>query len=148
MKIRVERADDFEGFAAYLIGTCKNPIFLMNIYALLNMSVQEKLPTKEIKEIVITSLMHEFGHLLEEQLEKEFDEEFIQKVSEEWGIVDKTCKNCSYFVNGTRACNCPKFLYGYNVDPKNKDWIHIEDDEGWGCRVGDDFGCIHWKEKI
>jgi hypothetical protein len=68
------------------------------------------------------------------------------------------CKNCFYFGkhNSIRYkesgnCSCPKFLYGYHLVeadfPKSNDWIHIEDDEGWGCYVASNFGCIHFKDK-
>ena len=74
-------------------------------------------------------------------------------------IMKKICKNCFYYGKPNKSmnnwggdggnCGCPKFVYGYNLQdddyPKTNDWIHIEDDEGWGCYVSDNFGCIHFK---
>jgi hypothetical protein len=60
--------------------------------------------------------------------------------------MDKICKNCKHFAEN--RCSSPKFKYGYYVEMDNKsDEILIEDDEGWGCVVGDRFGCIHFKNK-
>lgn len=66
-----------------------------------------------------------------------------------------TCKNCKHFkyqnseyeekgVSGT--CNCEKFIMGYHNPPIQSDEVLVEDDEGWGFIVGEDFGCIHFKE--
>lgn len=50
------------------------------------------------------------------------------------------------------SCECPKMHYEYGIveimrKEEGKDCIQIENDEGWGMRVGPKFGCIH-HEKI
>jgi len=59
------------------------------------------------------------------------------------------CKNCKYYSD--HSCSCDKFEIGYydfNLDlPENKDSVRVEGDEGWGFEVGEEFGCVHFKQK-
>lgn len=70
------------------------------------------------------------------------------------------CKNCKHFSRTAQfegKCLNRNFKYGYgqsftdydtednfyNVHPNQ---VLIEDDEGWGMYVGQDFGCIHFDD--
>lgn len=70
------------------------------------------------------------------------------------------CKDCKYFKRNTDkfwsnkygVCECNKFIYGSSCDEnivKNTDQLLYEDSEGYaaGFEVGQDFGCIHFKER-
>jgi hypothetical protein len=71
------------------------------------------------------------------------------------------CGQCRYFdrvddesgrqptADGYGGCTNPKFFKGYNPDPDDlpPDGIWIENDEGWGCYVGPQFGCVHGEAK-
>lgn len=62
---------------------------------------------------------------------------------------ENKCKNCIYYI-GNNTCVCDKFELGYadNFSLKeNSDCVRIENDEGWGFEVGEDFGCIHFQNK-
>lgn len=56
-----------------------------------------------------------------------------------------TCKACGFWasVDG-RIGNCGRWMTGYHVRseeiPDNE--VLVEDDEGWGARMGRDFGCV------
>lgn len=70
------------------------------------------------------------------------------------------CKNCIYFSRISLffgECVNSDFKMGYgpkftdydednNYDNVHPNQILIENDEGWGFRVGQDFGCIHFKK--
>ena len=45
-------------------------------------------------------------------------------------------------------CRHPKWFYGYGYSAGDipLDGIWVEDDEGWGCYTGKNFGCIHWEK--
>ena len=78
MKLEIWKDDDFEGFAAFCAGSSKDkPMIVLNIGATLMACIENNI---EPKEILIENLMHEFGHFLEELMDKEFDEELIEKI--------------------------------------------------------------------
>ena len=72
------------------------------------------------------------------------------------------CASCSFYTpkDGLHgSCHHDKFYQGYWakwVDygtpkvagdrkyPIEPDFCEVEGDEGWGFRVGKDFGCVHW----
>ena len=58
------------------------------------------------------------------------------------------CKGCHYSepANDTVLLRClnDKFLLGYDVREPPRDAVVVEDEQGWGFRVGPDFGCIHF----
>lgn len=74
------------------------------------------------------------------------------------------CKNCKHFVKKqpfAGSCENPNFKYGYRWDDQFSDYnpvavlpdksvypnqILIENDEGWGAIVGQDFGCVHFQQ--
>ena len=62
----------------------------------------------------------------------------------------KICKNCDFYL-GDNNCSCKKFELGYhNSDDflkENKDCVKVENDEGWGFYVGEEFGCIHFENE-
>lgn len=77
LKLRVERDDTIDGFAAYCADDSNGDrIILMNIFATFACSVENDI---NAKEFIIQNLMHEFGHALEEYFNKEYDEDFIEK---------------------------------------------------------------------
>ena len=61
------------------------------------------------------------------------------------------CKDCSYWKKNTRLgeCQSKKWKRGYWQTPGDiaNDEIILEDDEGWGCFTGPEFGCIHFQKK-
>jgi hypothetical protein len=64
----------------------------------------------------------------------------------------KICNNCKYYkpidwLQIAGNCLCPKFHQGYDIDVPIIDGIIVENDEGWGFRVGENFGCIHFIDK-
>ena len=78
MKLEIWKDDDCEGFAAFCAGSSKDkPMIVLNIGATLMACIENNI---EPKEILIENLMHEFGHFLEELMDKEFDEELIEKI--------------------------------------------------------------------
>jgi len=82
LEIEIRKTDDLEeGFAAYLVGSVKDkkPIILLNVFTTFATSIGEGLTTADTKQIIIESIMHEFGHAMEEFFDKEFDEEFIER---------------------------------------------------------------------
>lgn len=84
LNIKVVKADDMEeGFAAFVAGReeHEDPTILFNVSATLNCSIENNI---NFKEFLIWSMMHEFGHCLEEAFEKDFDEQFIERVVESY----------------------------------------------------------------
>ena len=66
-----------------------------------------------------------------------------------------TCKDCSFsripkYDLGKNPleldCESPNFIASYR-EPTPMNGLRAEPDEGWGFRVGPDFGCIHFKHK-
>ena len=67
------------------------------------------------------------------------------------------CKDCKYFrpitlkngISYMRDCESTKILRGYamRLELFQIDGISVEDDEGWGIRVGERFGCVNWEPK-
>lgn len=45
-------------------------------------------------------------------------------------------------------CSCPKFVYAYKEQP-DTDGLEYWDTDGWRARflTGEDFGCVHFKER-
>lgn len=58
------------------------------------------------------------------------------------------CKGCRYSEPANDAllllCLHDKFMLGYDVQRPPSDAVIVEDKEGWGFRVGPDFGCVHF----
>jgi hypothetical protein len=70
-------------------------------------------------------------------------------VSEEGGddaSANGRCKGCRYSepANDGLRCVNDKFVFGYDVKSPPSDGVVVEEYEGWGFRVGPDFGCIHF----
>jgi predicted nucleotidyltransferase len=78
IKVEVIRYDNIDGFGAYVSG---ENIILMNIDALVVSDFEDEMP---LKEGILYTLMHEFGHCLEEHLNLEFDEERVNKIINEY----------------------------------------------------------------
>lgn len=103
VSIKIARADDLPGFAAYLAGTVHREgqttidlgenqgLVLLNVEANFDDSSLEdengedvSFTVEEKKRNLIASLMHEFGHSLEDFFRLEFDEDWIERVVESW----------------------------------------------------------------
>jgi hypothetical protein len=95
MTIRLERNDDIPAFGGYL--RCEPPcdgnhVILMNVSAVLSPYLEgeggEKIEQtkEERKRLVITTLMHEFGHALEAEFGLPDSEEAIDKAIHEWEL--------------------------------------------------------------
>ena len=74
IKIEVLRYDDFDGFGAYVPG---ENIILMNVNAIVLSDFEDEMP---LREGILFTLMHEFGHCLEEHLDLEFNEDRINGI--------------------------------------------------------------------
>ena len=66
----------------------------------------------------------------------------------------KICKNCTFFkynkyLKNEHDCSNPHFKYTGDLSEPNSDDLGYSDYEGYsaGFSVGEDFGCIHWKQK-
>jgi len=61
----------------------------------------------------------------------------------------KKCKNCKYYEKITSECWCNKFVEGGDVNEGGRDIISYHDHDRYGAviEVGENFGCIHFKEK-
>jgi len=87
LKIKIVKNDNLEeAFGAYKEGSFKDDeaVIILNVYTTLLASVENNL---DFKEFIIETMMHEFGHCLEEVFEKDFDEEFIQRITQTY--IDK-----------------------------------------------------------
>ncbi len=104
IQIKVARADGLPGFAAYLAETLsslgKTTIDLDPNQALVLLDVEaifddeavvsedgSPIPPstpQERRRHMIQTLMHEFGHVLEEFFGQEFDEDWIENVVQSW----------------------------------------------------------------
>src|SRR3990167_126654 len=85
--IEISRDDTkMDGFAAYAIGSIHKGTakILINLRSTLIAYHVEKLSEKDFQETMITNLMHEFGHAMEDLFGKEFDHDFIDKATEEY----------------------------------------------------------------
>ena len=84
--IKILRDDSIPAFGAWCAGSCANePTVLLNVEACFS-DMQDEVGNPiiyspaEKKRIVIETLMHEFGHALEEFFNLEFNEEEIERV--------------------------------------------------------------------
>jgi hypothetical protein len=76
-KLEIWKDDDCEGFGAFLAGSSSDrPMIVLNVASTLLASKEHDI---NAKEFFIETLMHEFGHFLEEMFDKDFDEDFIEK---------------------------------------------------------------------
>ena len=82
-KLEIWRDDECEGFGGFCIGSSKDKkaMIVLNVGAILMASQENDLDTKEV---IITTLVHEFGHYLEEIFNKNFDEDFIEEITESY----------------------------------------------------------------
>ena len=98
LKMKIARADGMPGFAAYLSGTVSHAgsctidltpnqaLILLDVEATFDDSclVSDSGPvvrdTEDHRRVLIESLMHEFGHALEEFFDVEFDDDWIEQV--------------------------------------------------------------------
>lgn len=78
IKIEVLKDDTIPAFGGYTTGSLKDgkAIMVLNVDAVINASKAENI---EQKEIIVQSLMHEFGHALQEYLDMEYSEELMEK---------------------------------------------------------------------
>lgn len=100
MSLRIALADGFSAFGAFLAGTLRHGattidlgenqgLVLLDVEALFDDACLEteggdpvERTAEEKRRLLIEVLMHEFGHALEEFLDSEFDEGWIEKVTE------------------------------------------------------------------
>lgn len=82
IKLEIWKDDSCEGFGAFCVGSSKKkPMIVLNVASTLLACKEHDIDNKEF---FIETLMHEFGHCLEEIFNKEFDEVFIEKVIESY----------------------------------------------------------------
>ncbi len=93
LKIRLQRDDSIPAFGGYL--ACepmhrKSHGMLMNVDAIMDGIVEEengiemKLTSDHRKRLIVSTLMHEFGHALENYLGLPVNESAIEKACEDW----------------------------------------------------------------
>ena len=93
MKIEIKKYDGLGALGGFAQGSVKDGtgIILINTKALFKdgeLVFEDgsavKMDAEERKRILIETVMHEFGHALEEFLDSEFDEDFIERVTESY----------------------------------------------------------------
>jgi hypothetical protein len=67
------------------------------------------------------------------------------------------CKDCKYYCKLEQpkedlprhagTCQSPRWGFGYGTIDTVLDFIHVENDEGWGMYCGPEFGCVHFEAK-
>lgn len=93
LAIRLERHDEIPAFGAFL--RCEeqhdeSAIIALNVQAVMCPEVEDDLGNTETisredrKRLIITTLMHEFGHALEAHFRLPVNEEAIEKACAEW----------------------------------------------------------------
>lgn len=111
LKVKIARADGLPGFAAYLSGTVSHAgactvdltpnqaLILLDVEASFddNCIVSDSGPVtrtpEECRRGLIESLMHEFGHSLEEFFDLEFDDDWVEKVVLSYRPKEDTCSS-------------------------------------------------------
>ena len=93
LSIRLERADDIPAFAGYLRCEAQHQgshVILMNVQACMAPVVlsedgtESPMSREDRKRLIISSLMHEFGHALESHFGLPVNEEAIENACMEW----------------------------------------------------------------
>lgn len=92
IKFTISRHDEMEGVGAYLSPSIKEETggrIMLNVECLFNDMIDEdgnavQLEPSDIPDAIIETLMHEFGHALEEYFGKEFNEERIEGIVDKW----------------------------------------------------------------
>lgn len=93
MTIRLERDDALPAFAGFL--RCEEqhsetPVVFVNVQLIMAPEHEcrdgtvQKMTREDRKRLLVTSLMHEFGHVLESYFRLPVNEEAIEKACEEW----------------------------------------------------------------
>lgn len=77
--IEIQKHDQLEGFAAYVVSPQDDGkrVVLLNVYATLAAALEEDI---SVKELVLTNLMHEFGHAMQQFLDLEFNEDQVERI--------------------------------------------------------------------
>jgi hypothetical protein len=90
---RLEREDSMPGFAAFLRcepDSMESPVILVNVQAVMAPELEDEndnlvpMTREERRRLLITSLMHEFGHLLERYFRVPMNEDAIEKACQDW----------------------------------------------------------------
>lgn len=91
VRIRVWRDDAIPAFGGWAAGSLKDgqPTILLNVAACMMGGFDEEgnpieATTKDRKWLMISTLMHEFGHALQEFFDLEFTEERIEEMATEY----------------------------------------------------------------
>lgn len=93
MQIRLERDDSLPAFAGFL--RCEeqhseSPVVLVNVQMIMapehecNDGTTQEMSREDRKRLLVTSLMHEFGHVLESYFRLPVNEEAIERACEDW----------------------------------------------------------------
>ena len=79
LHIEIQKADGMQGFAAYQVSPAKNKkkVVLLNVYSTFLSALEEGI---DPKELILESLMHEFGHVMQEFLDLEFNEVQVEEI--------------------------------------------------------------------
>lgn len=96
LKLTVLRNDSMPAFGAFMACNCADPAchkqgtVLLNLEAIFGeMQFEDGTPApsispSECKELLIETLMHEFGHALEQYFQSEFSEELMERITESY----------------------------------------------------------------
>jgi hypothetical protein len=84
LQVRLERDDSMPAFGAFLRCEAQHdqsPVIYLNVEACMSIDAES---TEEIKRNIITTLMHEFGHVLESYFRLPDNEDAIDKAIDDW----------------------------------------------------------------
>ena len=93
IQLRLEREDAIPAFGAFLRCEAQHdesPVILINVQALMSpeLEYEDGTPTPvtrdDRKRMLITTLMHEFGHVLESTMRVPFNEDAIEAACDAW----------------------------------------------------------------
>lgn len=89
--VRVMRDDSIPAYGAWCAGSMADgqPLILLNVEACFSNGVDDdgevvELSAEERKWVAITTLMHEFGHAMQEFFELEFEEDRLEEIIAEF----------------------------------------------------------------
>ncbi len=83
-KITAVRHDDMDAFGAYASSSIESEeggVVLLNVEGTIGTCMEHEI---EPKQMIIETLMHEFGHALEEWYKCDFDEDRIERIIESY----------------------------------------------------------------
>jgi hypothetical protein len=90
--------DDAPYIGAYAVGSLTNnePTIMFNMEVVIDVVKEEKDKVEIFKDVLLSTLTHEFCHSMQEWLDKEFDELEVEKIlgayNEKWNVFESECE--------------------------------------------------------